>query len=116
MDPRNWTSLTKSPIELHTLKNPWPQDWHTRQHCVALGLILPLDNKPTLWLEWGEYPRFESQAREQAALCPHAEVSEEYPCTRCVEKYSRIMDQAFDGVHQPCVNLPEPGEILDMVG
>jgi hypothetical protein len=111
--PKNWTSLVKSPLELHTLTPNRPWDLVTREHLIRIGHILPLECRPTLRLTPAERERYESQAREQAAQCSHAEMSDEYPCTQCVEKYSRVIDQGADGTHQPCVNMPEPGQVVD---
>lgn len=103
----HWTSLHKSPIELHTLTPNRPWDLVTREHFIKLGLILPLQNRPTLRLTAAERKRYESQAVQQAAQCFHADQSDEYPCQGCVERYSRTLDQSQEE-HLPCVNLVEP--------
>jgi hypothetical protein len=113
MDPCNWTSLVKSPVELHTLPSrPW--DLITREHLIRIGHLLSMECRATLRLTRAERLRYTVQAAQQAAQCSHAETFDEYPCNPCVERYSRQIDQGANGVHQPCVNLPEPGEILDV--
>jgi hypothetical protein len=113
MDP--WTSLVESPLELHTLQPNRPWDLATREHLIRLGHILPLECRATLRLTPEERLRYTVQTSQQAAQCFHADTSISYPCNPCVERYSRTIDQGAGGVHQPCVNLPEPGDVLDMV-
>jgi hypothetical protein len=102
----DWTSLEKSPIELHTLYPNRPWDQVTREHLIRSGVIVDLANRPTLRLTNAERIRYTVQASQQAAQCFHAEQSDEYPCMPCVERYSKTLDQTAEK-HVPCVNLAD---------